>query len=259
MTQKSPAPLLAAALLLGAICRAPDGAEAADPNTLWNIVHGKCVPERLRTGAPDPCAAVHIRHGVRRGYAVLKDIVGPAQYLLIPTSRISGIDSPAVLAPNGQNYFSHAWRQRRFVERRLHRALPPEDTSLAVNSAEGRSQNQLHIHIDCVRADVRDSLRRQQAGIGRQWKPLPARLLGHRYLAMRVEGDRLDANPFKLLASRLPHARTRMGKYSLVVVGEKSARHRSGFLILAARADAAGGAASGEELQDHACTVAREP
>jgi CDP-diacylglycerol pyrophosphatase len=258
MAQISPMSLLAAALLLGATSLAADGAAAADPNTLWNIIHGKCVPDRLRTGAPDPCAAVHIRHGVRSGYAVLKDIRGPAQYLLIPTSRISGIDSPALLAPNAQNYFSQAWRQRRLFERRLHRALSPEDTSLAVNSAEGRSQNQLHIHIDCVRSDVRDSLQRQQAGIGRQWKPLPVRLLGHRYLAMRVEGDRLDANPFKLLASRLPGARARMGKYSLVVVGEKSARRRSGFLILAARADGAGGGASGEELQDHACSVARE-
>jgi CDP-diacylglycerol pyrophosphatase len=258
MAQTSPVSLLAAALLLGATCLAPQGAEAADPNALWNIVHGKCVPERLRTGAPDPCAAVYIRHGVGSGYAVLKDLRGPAQYLLIPTSRISGIDSPAVLAPNAQNYFSQAWRQRRFVERRLHRTLPPEDTSLAINSAEGRSQNQLHIHIDCVRPDVRDSLQRQQAGIGRQWRPLAGRLLGHRYLAMRVEGDRLDANPFKLLASRLPHARARMGKYSLVVVGEKSARRRNGFLLLATRADGAGGAASGEELQDHACSVARE-
>jgi CDP-diacylglycerol pyrophosphatase len=258
MAQTSPVSLLAAALLLGATCLAPQGAEAADPNALWNIVHGKCVPERLRTGAPDPCAAVHIRHGVGSGYAVLKDLRGPAQYLLIPTSRISGIDSPAVLAPNAQNYFSQAWRQRRFVERRLHRTLPPEDTSLAINSAEGRSQNQLHIHIDCGRPDVRDSLQRQQAGIGRQWRPLADRLLGHRYLAMRVEGDRLDANPFKLLASRLPHARARMGKYSLVVVGEKSAPRRNGFLVLATRADGAGGAASGEELQDHACSVARE-
>jgi len=49
-----------------------------------------------------------------------------------------------------------------------------------------------------------------------------------------------------------------MGKYSLVVVGEKSGRRRNGFLILAARADGAGGGASGEELQDHACAVARE-
>jgi CDP-diacylglycerol pyrophosphatase len=256
MARISPASLLAATLLLGATCLVRDGAAAADPNTLWNIVHGKCVPDRLRTGAPDPCAAVHIRHGVSSGYAVLKDLRGPAQYFLIPTSRISGIDSPAVLAPNAQNYFSHAWRQRRFVERRLHRKLPPEDTSLAVNSAEGRSQNQLHIHVDCVRPDVRDSLQRQQVGIGRQC-PLADRLLGHRYLAMRVEGDRLDANPFKLLASRLPHARARMGKYSLVVVGEKSARRHGGFLILTARADGGGGA-SGEELQDHTCSVARK-
>jgi hypothetical protein len=94
MAQISPASLLAAALLLGATCLVRDGAAAADPNTLWNIVHGKCVPDRLRTGAPDRCAAVHIRHGVSRGYAVLKDLRGPAQYLLIPTLRFPGSTAP---------------------------------------------------------------------------------------------------------------------------------------------------------------------
>ena len=37
--------------------------------------------------------------------------------------------------------------------------MPRDDISLAVNSVYGRSQNQLHIHIDCVRSDVRNALR----------------------------------------------------------------------------------------------------
>jgi CDP-diacylglycerol pyrophosphatase len=250
--------LLVEALLAAASWVMPTGAHAADPSALWKIVHTKCVPDQLRTGNPRPCAVVDVRNGVKTGYAVLKDLVGPAQYLLIPTSRMTGIESPAVLAPKAPNYFSQAWRRRSVFESRLHRAVPREDISLAINSAAGRTQNQLHIHIDCVRADVRNSLRRQQARIGASWRPIGERLAGHRYQGMRVVGSHLGANPFKLLASRMPGARARMGTYSLVVVGEKFAHRRNGFLILAGRADsAAGGGASGEELQDHSCAVAR--
>jgi CDP-diacylglycerol pyrophosphatase len=256
MAQTSWVSPLVGALLAGASCVVPTGTRA-DPNTLWKIVHGQCVPSELRTGKPGRCAVVDVRNGVKTGYAVLKDIVGPAQHLLIPTSRMTGIESPAVLAPNAPNYFSQAWRRRSVFEHRLHRIVPREDTSLAINSAVGRTQNQLHIHIDCVRADVRDSLRRQQARIGSSWRPIAERLVGHRYQGMRVVGSHLGVNPFKLLASRMPGARTRMGTYSLVVVGEKFARHRSGFLVLAGRADSPGGGASGEELQDHSCAVAR--
>jgi CDP-diacylglycerol pyrophosphatase len=255
MAQTSRVSALVGALLLGASCLLPTGARAADPNVLWKIVHTKCVPGKERSGNPRPCAIVDVRNGVEKGYALLKDIVGPAQFLLIPTARISGIESPAILAPNAPNYFSEAWRRRSLFERRLYRAVPREDISLAINSAAGRTQNQFHIHIDCVRPDVRDSLRRQQAKIGPRWRPIATKLAGHRYIGMRVVGNSFGANPFKLLASRVPGARARMGSYTLAVVGEKFAHRRNGFLVLARRADSAGGA-SGEELQDHACAIA---
>jgi CDP-diacylglycerol pyrophosphatase len=247
---------LAAALMLALSCLVPAGAHAADPNKLWEIVHGKCVPGEVKSGDPKPCAAVDVRHGVSKGYAVLKDLRGPAQYLLIPTARITGIESPKILAPNAPNYFSEAWRRRSFFERRLRRAVPRQDISLAINSAQGRSQNQMHIHIDCIRPDVKTILSRQRANIGPRWRPIGTKLAGHRYLGMRVAGSRLDVNPFKLLASRVPAARTRMGTYSLVVVGERFAHRRSGFVILAQQTTT-GNPASGEELQDHACAIAR--
>jgi CDP-diacylglycerol pyrophosphatase len=256
MAQTSRVSLLVGALLVGTSCLLPTGARAADPNALWKIVHTKCVPGKERTGNPHPCAIVDVRNGEKRGYALLKDLVGPAQFLLIPTARIPGIESPAALASNAPNYFSQAWRRRSLFERRLHKAVPRDDISLAINSAAGRTQNQFHIHIDCVRPDVRDSLRRQQAEIGPRWRPIATKLAGHRYMGMRVAGSGLGANPFKLLASRVPGARARMGSYTLAVVGEERAHRRRSFLILARRADSAGGGASGEELQDHSCTVA---
>jgi CDP-diacylglycerol pyrophosphatase len=67
----------------------------ADPNALWTIVHDQCVPDQEANSDPGPCALVELTSGQRRGYAVLKDLVGATQFLLIPTDQISGIESPS--------------------------------------------------------------------------------------------------------------------------------------------------------------------
>ena len=40
----------------------------------------------------------------------------------------------------------------------LHRTLPRDDIALAINSATARSQNQLHIHVDCLSIPVIEAL-----------------------------------------------------------------------------------------------------
>ncbi len=220
----------------------------ADPNALWNIVNGQCVPDQQGRGDPAPCARVDLRGG----YAVLKDLVGATQFLLIPTERVAGIESPQVLAPDAPNYFADAWRARTFVEQRAGRALPRDWMSLAINSADARSQDQLHIHIDCVRADVRQELAAHADDIGPTWTPFPAALAGARYRAMAVWEPALDAvNPFRMLADSLPAGQD-MGAQSLVAVGASDAFDRPGFVLLTGSADGsetAGG--HGEDLQDH--------
>lgn len=84
--------------------------------------------------------------------------------------------------------------------------------------------------------------------------PFPVRLADHRYNVIAVSGDDLDAvNPSTLLADGIAGARTDMGLETLVVVGAIGADGRPGFTVLASHADAAAGdAATGEALQDHA-------
>src|SRR6202034_1461554 len=118
---------------------------------LWEIVHGQCVPDEREHGDPKPCAAVDLSHGIARGFAILKDIRGQSQYLLIATQRIDGIESRALLSPHAPNFFADAWTARSFTEKALGRTMPWDALSLAINSQLGRSQNQLHIHIDCIR------------------------------------------------------------------------------------------------------------
>lgn len=243
--------LLAATL---AVCLLTPATARADPDALWKIVHDRCVVDEQEHHDPAPCSRVELDPG----YAVLKDIVGARQYLVIPTARIAGIESPQLLDPGTPNYFAAAWQSRSFVEQRAGGTIARDWMSLAVNSAVARTQNQLHIHVDCLRADVHDALRSAAAAIGPVWAPLPVELVGHTYWAMSVPGADLEADPFVLLADGLAGARTDMGLHTLVVVGAADEEGRPGFVILADRADGETGA-GGEELQDHDACPAPVP
>lgn len=228
-------------------------------DALWQIVNGMCVPDQTLNQNPKPCAEVDLQGEGAQGFALLKDLRGETQFLLIPTARVSGIESPAVLAPGAPNYFASAWEARSYVFAALHRTLPPDDISLAVNSFAARSQDQLHIHIDCVRTDVFDDLHSGQETIGEEWKSLQHPPFGHAYKAMWVAGEHLGQNnPFMLLADGVPGARKSMGEHTLVVIGLTRADGTKGFVLLEDQADKqAHDLASGEELQDHACLIGR--
>jgi CDP-diacylglycerol pyrophosphatase len=245
-------------LLLLALLLAPISGRAADPSALWKIVNGQCVPHEESEHSPSPCAAVDIANGVEKGFAVLKDKNGIAQFLLIATARIGGIEDPALLAPGETNYWEAAWQARSFVEQRLHTSLPRDALSLAINSVKGRTQDQLHIHVDCIRPDIHDTLAANLDKITTAWAPLPTPLAGHLYRAIRIDQSTLvGVDPFHLLADADPKASEDMGMHTLVIVGATFPDNTSGFVLLDDHADlAAGDRASGEELQDHTCAIA---
>jgi CDP-diacylglycerol pyrophosphatase len=245
--------------ILMVLVLAPVGvAHAADPSALWKIVNGKCVPHEQTERDPAPCSEVDLAQGVDKGYVVLKDITGVAQFLLIPTGRISGIEDPAILAPGATNYWDAAWQARYFVDERLHTSLPRDAVSLAINSSVGRSQDQLHIHIDCIRADVRVALAENLEKVETVWTLFPVPLAGHTYRSIRINQETPDGvNPFKVLADSDSRVPGDMGAHTLVLAGETFADGTSGFVLLDDHADPAmGDQASGEQLQDHSCAVA---
>ncbi len=256
---------VAAVGLLAMLLGVAGSGRAANPDALWHIVHDRCVPNQRTHADPKPCALVDLRGGGDRGYVILKDLVGLTQYLMIPVARLTGIESAELLLPGAPNYFADAWRERGYTERAAGHPLPRDAISLAINSAFARSQDELHIHVDCIRPDVRAALLRRQATIGDDWAAFVEPLAGHRYRAMRVVADNLDAiNPFILLADRVPGARKTMGRQTLVVVGADFGAGRRGFVILNDQVNGwapgdpdAGDRANGEELQDHACALAR--
>jgi CDP-diacylglycerol pyrophosphatase len=254
------APVLALALIVlathatraGGISQMLKGAEAAHPSALWHVVHDLCVTDMTASGHAAPCVKVDLAGG----YALLHDPEPghSTQFLLTPTRRVAGIESAQLQASGSPNYWQAAWSARGLLERQVGRSLPREAVGLAVNSAASRTQDQLHIHIDCVRPDVAAALKAEAPRIGLHWRALrnPS-FPGFR--ARWAPGPELGADPFKLLAHADPTARADMQNESLFVMGATRAG-RPGFILVSRHDVPPADVISAEDLLDHSCRVA---
>ncbi len=214
-------------------------------------MHGKCVPHEEAKEGPAPCVDVDIKDGD----ALLKDLVGVAQELAIPTTRITGIEDPLALSPQTPNYFAYAWKERAAAEALLKKSLPREALGVAINSMYSRSQDQLHLHVDCMDKDVVADLKAHLDEIGSTFKPMTSPLKGRTYVARRVSEAELAAgSPFQMLADGVEGARAQMGAWSLILIGA-DLDGAPGFVLLADHADPLGGGHA-EVLQDHNCAIA---
>lgn len=253
--------LIVLTVLLQAFAPAPNlPPPPTHPNgqVLWHLVHDKCVPDQRDKSDPAPCVLVDLTPDEANGYVVLKDRTGVAQHLVLPTAKVTGIEDRQIYASGATNYFADAWTAQSFVDGSLGGTLPRDQVSIAVNSIYGRSQDQLHLHVDCIDFAVRDALNAlPPAAAAGRWSSQPVTLAGHGYLVMRLDGDTLGAaNPFKLLVRGVAAAKRNPGAWTLVLVGAQTPK--PGFYLLAMEADPANGnSGSGEELQDHDCTAER--
>jgi CDP-diacylglycerol pyrophosphatase len=189
---------------------------------------------------------------------VLKDLHGAEQYLVMPTLDITGIEDRRLLEPGGANWFADAWAAKAFVDARIGRTTPRDWMAVSVNSLYGRSQDLLHLHVDCLTPAARAAIDSLAPRLTRSWSAKPFEIVGHRYLMMRLAGESPAVDPFHLLAEGVPRARAEMGAWTLVMAGVEIGG-RPGFVLLAGRADPLHGEfASGEILQDHDCALAHE-
>lgn len=249
---------LLAVVLVGTLLAAIVLFQQHQRGVLWRVVQ-LCVADQKEHGRPRPCSYVNLAGGEKAGYVVLYDPLSRAQYLVMPTRRISGIESPEILAADAPNYWQAAWRSRVYVFYKVHRRLPRNDIGLAVNSAPDRSQDQLHIHIDCLQPAVRRKIDAHADAIGTTWTRLGFDLVGRRYWARRVKSpDLTGVNPFRLLSDWVTSKGGAMWRETLVVAGVTFADHHDGFILLSDSADPAhGDPGHGEYLLDHACALAR--
>lgn len=234
----------AVALLLVASARS-DPARAR----LRYIVQQQCLPHWLKEHRPDPCVSVTPGDGpAAEGYAVLHDRKGGAHFLLISTRDIRGIESTELEAPGALNYLGEAWRARDNLARLIGHPVPREATGLAVNSVRARSQDQLHIHIECLNPAIFAALHANAALVGPDWSQVT--LDGRTFRALRIMGTELDnQNPLQALAAASP-AGTDIGQYTMLIAGMQYAEG-PGFAVLAS--NSGGGA---ELLLDSTCVTA---
>lgn len=220
-----------------------------DSNALWKIVDIRCVPSQEATGTPGQCTVVDLD----KRYVILKDIVGRSQHLLIPTDRITGIESPLLLAPHAKDYWVDAWDSRQYVEHAVARTLPDNELGLEINSPYRRSQNQLHIHIDCMHADVSAAFARHAKDAPGQWHW--DTFEGNRYRVMRVTSLADASNPFRIVARDNP-GEAAMARQTILVTGAGPSAAEDGWLIVNSDIDLKNGSGTAEGFLDHQCRVA---
>lgn len=183
-------------------------------NALWEIVSQQCVPNQEQNEKPDPCIKVDLQER----YVLFKDSKGPFHDLVMPTYKISGIESPELQTENVTPYFSKAWSERNHLEGEIGKPIKDKYISLAVNSKYGRSQDQLHIHVSCLKKEVSDLLESEKGSIGPEWKTFPKEIMGHNYLVKRLQGNDLEKEePFKLLNYYAISKGDKIGNYGLAV------------------------------------------
>ena len=247
-----PRSCLATALLaLGMLVGSPGAMAAGDPDALRKIVQRQCVVHWLQSASAAPCDSVYLppSRDLDSGYAVLKDRKGGAHFLIISTRAIGGMESPELLKPGVPNYFAAAWRERGRIAAVIGHPVPRDAVGLAINPKHARTQDQFHIHLECLRADVAAALHRIAVRLGDQWAPM--RIGGTTYQAIRIRGEALgEVDPIRVLAERLPAARESMGDYTLVLAGISFA-DGPGFVELA------GTGPAGELLLDSTCAMVR--
>jgi len=201
---------------------------------------------------PAPCESVYLSVPARAsdGYAVLADIKGGAHFLLIPTRTIAGIESPEILVADAPNYFAAAWRARDALASKLGHSVARDAVGLALNPQRARTQDQLHIHIECLGAKTHRALKAAAGRLSDSWSPLT--LAQGRYQALRVLGEDLGAaNPFTLLTERMSGARDDLGAYTLLVTGMQF-KDGAGFIVLTGR-----NVPGAEKLLDSTCALSR--
>jgi len=245
------------ACLIGGVALATVAGADTGRDQLRVIVQQQCLPHWTRAHDPSPCISVRtLEEGpptdglVPEGFAVLHDRKGGAHFLLIPTRTITGIESPEVRGARALNFFAAAWEVRYVLVGAVGHPVPRSAVGMAVNQHRARSQDQLHIHLSCLSRRVHDALQSQSDAISQHWSSVS--IDGTRYHALRIMGSELGgANPFELLAARLPVAAGAMDEYTVLVAGMQFGE-QPGFVVLAGRE-----VPGAELLLDANCELAR--
>ena len=242
---------IAAGATLATACAA--FAIGLDRLALWQVVQA-CVADYQLTGAPFPCLEVDISGGEDRGNVVLRAPV-LRDLILAPTRQIIGVEDPSLQSPEAPNYFDAAWRARSYLKGADGHEPERDEIALVANSAFVRVQDQLHIHVGCLKFAARRALAESAPTVPvGKWVRLGAVVPHSAFWATRVEGTDLSrVEPFRLAADALADKVSNRRELTVAAAGAR-VDDKDGFLILASYASAKGAWPVGaEDLMDRRC------
>ncbi|CAG9182922.1 CDP-diacylglycerol pyrophosphatase [Cupriavidus laharis] len=220
-------------------------------DSLWQHVQERClVTEQARHA---DCAVVDRE----RGLVLYKDAIGASHYLVIPDHKVTGVDDPALWEGETRNQWAFGWEVRGIVGKAIGKHVPDDLVGLAVNSRASRSQDQLHIHLDCISeaarafiADIAGKASEGWANFRFQGKPVRAVLIPSSDSTMRF-------NAFNAVRKSLaePERLADRGVFVTYVMRQDGP---SGFMVVDQPVDAASGSTGhASDFLDRACRLGR--
>ena len=225
-----------------------------DRLALWQVVRA-CVADYQLTGAPYPCLEVNLSGGEARGDVVLRPPL-MRDLIVSPTKQIVGVEDPSLQSEEAPNYFDAAWRARSYLKSQDGHEPDRDEVALVANSAVVRVQDQLHIHVGCLRPNARRMLAAAAPTVPvGTWVRLGPVIPHSVFWATRVEGEDLSGvAPFRLAAEALADKAAKPGALTLVAAGAR-VDDKDGFLILATYAGAKGAwwPVGSDDLMDRRC------
>jgi len=214
-----------------------------------------CVADARWTGSPFPCMRVDPPDAGGGGYVIFRP---PLLHdtVLVPTQKIIGVEDPSLDSSDVPNYFADAWRARAIVSGPDGEAPPRDRQLLIVNSSLRRTQDQLHIHMGCLRPEARRSLtavaRRLPVGV---WRLVPAVVPHQPFWVLRLgRADLEGVDPFRLAHRSFAGVVDDLSQLTVAVAGATVAGEDD-LLILASYAHAPGSwwPVGADDLLDSRC------
>lgn len=219
-------------------------------NSLWKNVQERC----LVPATPMHADCVIVDRA--RGFVLYKDAIGASHYLVIPDQPVSGVEDPRVWRDPQRNAWAFGWQARDVVGRAIGRTLPDTLLGLAINARASRSQDQLHIHVDCISERARDFLASSQ--IDMRWrdarfdgKPVRTRLIP-------ATDAILPADPFAVVAQDVADTGGNLADRGVFLAYIAPPGGTAGFVVVDQPVDAASGSKGhASDFLDRGCKLGR--
>jgi CDP-diacylglycerol pyrophosphatase len=194
-----------------------------------------CALAQRSLGSPFPCLDVNVASGPEPGFAVLRAPGSPTHIIVAPLVRIPGIESSVLQKSEAGTYWRAALNVRPLVQAGAPTNVPLSSIGLAINSDLTRSQDQLHIHAECIKPRILITVRAQSAGLTDVWQPLPEPIDRSPFFARRASKDEITGGNLFAELARLPGEQGDLSGVTAAVIGLDPGGDEGGFVVLGSR------------------------